>query len=150
MKRYATVILAFTLTVQVIWDILDVFTLHSAPGPDPLGIVIVIVFAVFAVTNRNPRRRWLAVVVRVMMAAEFLLAVADRFGILGPPGSSGTSWGDFPHFIAYTRTMTTFLPAGLAPILAVLATVAEITLATMDGTPLTMDRRSRLRALLAA
>jgi len=67
----------------VSWDLLDAISLHRAPGPDPLGTVIVVVCAVFAVAHCNPRWRWLTVVVRILMATEFLLAVADRFGILG-------------------------------------------------------------------
>ena len=146
MKRYAAIVLAVALAVQVGWDLLDLLLLHREPGPDPLGTVIVIVFAVFALTRSHPRWRWLTVVVRVLMAADFLLAVADRFGIFGPAGTPGTSWGDFPHFIAYTRTMTTFLPAGLAPTLAVLATVAEITL----GLALLLGVRLRLAAIGSA
>ena len=146
MKPYAVVVLAVALVVQVGWDLLDVTSLHRAPGPDPLGTVIVVVCAVFAVAHRNPRWRWLTVVLRILMAAEFLLAVADRFGILGPAGSPGTSWGDFTHFVAYTRSMTTFLPAGLAPTLAVLATVAEITL----GVALLLGVRLRFAALGSA
>ncbi len=61
-------------------------------------------------------------------------------------GSLVTSWGDFAHFVAYTRTMTTFLPAGLAAPLAVLATVAEITL----GVALLLGMRLRLAALGSA
>ena len=146
MKRYAVVVLALALVVQVVWDLLDNLSLHLEPGPDAIGIIIVVVGAAFAVTCRNPRWRWLTVVVRVVMATEFLLAVADRFGIFGPAGSPGTSWGDFTHFVAYTRTMTTFLPAGLASPLAVLATVAEIAL----GVALLLGVRLRLAALGSA
>ena len=146
MKRCAAVVLALALVAQVVWDLLDVVSLHRDPGPDAIGIVILVVSAAFAVTCRNPRWRWLTVVVRLVMATEFLLAVADRFGIFGPPGSAGTSWGDFAHFVAYTRTMTTFLPAGLASPLAVLATIAEITL----GVALLLGLRLRLAALGSA
>ncbi len=63
------------------------------------------------------------------MAADFRLAVADRFGVLGPPGAPGVFLGDFARFVDYTRSVTSFLPGGLAPTLAVLATIAEILLA---------------------
>jgi uncharacterized membrane protein YphA (DoxX/SURF4 family) len=92
------------------------------------------------------RQRWLTVVVRVVMAAEFLLAVADRFGWLGPAGAPGVSWGDFGHFVAYTRSMSTFLPGGTASTLAVLATVAELAL----GLALLVGLRLRLAALASA
>jgi uncharacterized membrane protein YphA (DoxX/SURF4 family) len=55
----------------------------------------------------------------------FLSAVADRFGIWGPPGTAGVSWGDWSHFVAYTAKVNSFLPGVLAPTLAVIATAAE-------------------------
>src|SRR5262249_55933383 len=39
---------------------------------------------------------------RVGLAAAFLSAVADRFGLWGQPGSRGVSWGDMAHFYDYT------------------------------------------------
>src|SRR5258708_2440110 len=87
MKRSAVVVLALALVAQVVWDLLDVVSLHRDPGPDAIGIVIVVVGALFAVTCRNPRWRWMTVLVRLVMATEFLLAVADRFGVFGPAGS---------------------------------------------------------------
>lgn len=60
--------------------------------------------------------------------------------------ASGVSWGDFARFVDYTRSMTTFLPGSLAPTLAVLATVAEVTL----GTALLLGIPLRLSALAAA
>jgi len=33
-----------------------------------------------------------------------LSAVADRFGLWGPPRAANVSWGDWPHFVAYTAT----------------------------------------------
>jgi uncharacterized membrane protein YphA (DoxX/SURF4 family) len=54
--------------------------------------------------------------------------VADRFGLWGPPGATNVSWGDWPRFVAYTAKVNNFLPAALAPELAVLATIAELAL----------------------
>ena len=41
----------------------------------------------------------------------------------------GISWGDFAHFIAYTGQVNSFAPQAIIPTLAVLATIAESTLA---------------------
>ncbi|HEX5402237.1 MAG TPA: DoxX family membrane protein [Pseudonocardiaceae bacterium] len=132
------------LAAQLLWVVLNATLLHREPGEDVLGVLVLAVCAVFAVLHR--KQRWLTVVVRVVMAVEFLLAVADRFGWLGPAGAPGVSWGDFQHFVAYTRSMSTFLPAGLAPTLAVLATVAELTL----GVALLVGFRLRVAALGSA
>src|SRR6516162_7392269 len=65
---------------------------------------------------------------RLALAVTFLSAVADRFGMWGPPGTSGVSWGDWSQFVAYTAKVNSFLPAVLAPTLAVIATAAELVL----------------------
>jgi len=46
----------------------------------------------------------------------------------GGPGSTNVSWGDWSHFVAYTAKVNSFLPQGLAPTLAVMATAAETVL----------------------
>ncbi len=40
------------------------------------------------------------VVLRWALAVTILSAVADRFGLWGPPGTANVSWGDWPHFVA--------------------------------------------------
>ena len=65
---------------------------------------------------------------RWALGVTLLSAVADRFGGWGPPGSANASWGDWPHFVAYTARVNGVLPATLAPALAVVATAAEIVL----------------------
>jgi putative oxidoreductase len=65
---------------------------------------------------------------RLALGATFLSAVADRFGLWGPLGAANASWGDFSHFVAYTAKVNSFLPAILAPGLAVFATMAEFAL----------------------
>src|SRR5262249_15683575 len=62
---------------------------------------------------------------RVGLAAAFLSAVADRFGVWGQPGSRGVSWGDMAHFYDYTAEVNAFLPSTLIPAVAWLATIAE-------------------------
>ena len=72
---------------------------------------------------------WVArLVLRLTLAVTLLSAVADRFGMWGGPGSTNVAWGDWPHFVAYTAKVNSFLPQGLAPTLAVMATAAELVL----------------------
>lgn len=144
MNRFAVTFLWLALAVQATWVVLNSLILHLSPGLDALGVIILVTFTAFAALHR--RWSWLSVVVRVLVAAEFLLAVGDRFGIFGPHGAPGVSWGDFARFVEYTRSITTFLPAGLAPTLATLATVAEILLAAA----LLVGVRLQLAALGAA
>jgi uncharacterized membrane protein YphA (DoxX/SURF4 family) len=70
-----------------------------------------------------------AVFLRLALAAGFLSAVADRFGLWGPPGAPGVSWGGFEPFLAYTGKLLWFLPAGLVPAAGWASTVLEVALA---------------------
>ena len=67
-------------------------------------------------------------VLRWMLGLTLLSAVVDRFGGWGAYGHPNVSWGDWAHFVAYTAKVNGFLPAGLAPTLAMLATAAETVL----------------------
>ncbi len=69
-------------------------------------------------------------IVRIALAAAFISAVADRFGLWGPPGSAGVSWGNLERFNAYVATLNWFLPASLIPVVGWTATIAEVALAT--------------------
>lgn len=69
-------------------------------------------------------KRFAIIYARVALAAAFLSAVAARFGL----------WMDgrahpFANFIRYTGEVNSFLPAATYPTLAVLATIAETTIA---------------------
>src|SRR5271163_1193509 len=70
-----------------------------------------------------------ALALRLALAASFLSAVADRFGICGKSGEPRVSWGDFAHFVVYTERLTSIVPQPLGPSIAWIATVAEIVLA---------------------
>lgn len=144
MRRGAIRLLWFAVAVQAGWLLLNGLVLHRSPGVDVTGGVIWLSVAAFAVLHR----RWpgVTVLVRAVMAADLLLAVADRFGILGQPGAPGVSSGNFARFVDYTHEVAGFLPRGMAPTLAVIATVAEITLATA----LLLGFRLRLAALGSA
>ena len=62
---------------------------------------------------------------RLALGVTLLSAVADRFGIWGPPGGATVTWGDWTHFVAYTAKVNSFLPGAFAPVLAIAATAAE-------------------------
>ena len=70
-------------------------------------------------------------IVRIAVAAGFLSAVADRFGLWGPPGSPLAAWGDFTQFTAYTGKLLFFLPPSLIPFFAWAATIAELVLGVL-------------------
>ena len=66
---------------------------------------------------------------RISLATAFLSAVADRFGVWGPPGSPGVAWGDLARFDAYVAKLNWFVPARLVPVVGWASTVAETGLA---------------------
>jgi len=70
--------------------------------------------------------RSLALYLRVALGVTFLSAVADRFGLWGPPGSAGVAWGEFDNFLAYTASLVPVLPLGGVTVLGWLVTVAEV------------------------
>jgi putative oxidoreductase len=74
----------------------------------------------------SPGFRKLAVLLtRLGLGSAFLSSVADRFGAWGAKGTTGVSWGDFQHFIAYTETMIPYAPTSAVPVIAWVATVFE-------------------------
>jgi uncharacterized membrane protein YphA (DoxX/SURF4 family) len=85
------------------------------------------------------------VFLRFALGSAFLSACADRFGLWGPLGTPNVGWSDFSHFIAYTRELTSMMPASSAPALAWIATAAEITF----GTALILGWKTRIAAFLS-
>ena len=65
---------------------------------------------------------------RVALAAGFLSAVADRFGLWGPAGAANVAWGAWQPFVDYVAKLNWFAPPASTPILAWVATVAEVVL----------------------
>jgi len=63
---------------------------------------------------------------RLALGTGFLLLGLDRLGAWGPNGKPWVSWGDWKHFSAYAHEVMNFLPGQLAEILAIIATIAEI------------------------
>lgn len=68
---------------------------------------------------------------RIALAAGFLSAVADRFGLWGAPGATNVSWGDWRHFVEAVAVLNGFAPKTLVPVIAIAATLAESTLGVM-------------------
>jgi uncharacterized membrane protein YphA (DoxX/SURF4 family) len=65
---------------------------------------------------------------RVALAAGFLSAVADRFGLWGPAGAANVAWGAWQPFVDYVAKLNWFAPPASTPILAWTATAAEVVL----------------------
>ncbi len=66
--------------------------------------------------------RWF---LRLGLAAGFLSAVTDRFGLWGSPGAPNVAWGEWSVFVDYVATLNWFAPAPLIVPLAWAATLAE-------------------------
>lgn len=67
--------------------------------------------------------------VRVALAAAFLSAVTDRFGLWGEPGSEGVVWGSVAQYESYVALLNWFLPAALISPVGWIATILEIAIA---------------------
>jgi uncharacterized membrane protein YphA (DoxX/SURF4 family) len=80
---------------------------------------------------KDPARflRPAAFALRAALALSFLSAVADRFGLWGPPGAPNVAWGNFEAFLQYTHVLLPFVPASLIPLAGWTATVLEVVLA---------------------
>lgn len=83
---------------------------------------------------------------RLAVGCSFLSAVADRFGLWGPPGSEHAVWGDYGHFVAYTGHLNAFAPGAVIPILAGFSTLLEV----VFGIALIFGFYTRLTALGSA
>lgn len=79
--------------------------------------------------SKPPLPKLASISVRIALALSFLSAVADRFGLWGPPGSPNVAWGTFDAFIEYTGLLLWFLPIGLIPFFGWVATITEVVLA---------------------
>lgn len=53
-------------------------------------------------------RRLLLFYARVALGTAFLSAVADRFGLWGPPDATNVAWGDMTRFLAYANRLNWF------------------------------------------
>ena len=66
---------------------------------------------------------------RLALAAGFLSAIADRFGMWGPPGAPNVEWGNWQRFVDYVAKLNWFVPEHAIPALAWAATVGEFAVA---------------------
>ena len=64
------------------------------------------------------------------LAAGFLSAVADRFGIWGAPGTEGVAWGSWVNFLKYTALLNPWAPQSWILIIGTAATALEIIFAS--------------------
>jgi uncharacterized membrane protein YphA (DoxX/SURF4 family) len=81
--------------------------------------------------NPTENRRLLygaTIFARVALAAAFLSAVADRFGLWGPQGAPNVGWGNFESFTAYVHVLAPYLSGALLHVAAWGATAVEILL----------------------
>lgn len=65
---------------------------------------------------------------RVALAASYLSAVADRFGLWGKAGTTGVFWGNFDAFLDYTHILNPWAPRALSNFLGYAVTGIEILL----------------------
>ena len=84
--------------------------------------------------------------VRIALGIAFLSAVADRFGLWGPPGAAHVTWGNLANYNAYVAKLNWFVPAGIIPLVGWIATLAELLL----GIALLVGWQLRWSALLSA
>jgi putative oxidoreductase len=143
MRSIARLSLLVGLCLQIGWL---VWIIESHRAPWSLLIYPIVVTALFAgLMFTNGRWRRLNAILRIVLGLAFLLSVADRFGLMGGPGSPGVSWGNYAHFVAYTQQVNSFLPGSWAPMLGVLATLCE----AIIGNALLLGISTR-KAVLAA
>lgn len=117
---------ALSLAAQI-WYEVHVF--GHEPFTFPYVYRIVLVAGCVLLLLANSRFRLIGAAVRVWIAVDFAYSIADRFGVLGPYGSSGVSWGNWKNFVTYTHVLNGLLPIAAAPFLAVAATFYEAVLA---------------------
>ena len=67
---------------------------------------------------------------RLALAAGFLSAVADRFGMWGPPGAPNVTWGNWQRFVDYVAKLNWFVPEHAISALAWAATLGEFLVAS--------------------
>jgi len=97
----------------------------------------------------NPRwtefAKFSSVFLRLALGISFLSAVADRFGIWGVYGQRNVAWGNYARFVDYTAKLNWFLPAGMIPTVALIATAAE----ALFGLLLVLGWKTRITAFLS-
>jgi thiosulfate dehydrogenase (quinone) large subunit len=93
-------------------------------------------------------RRWsgyATIYLRLALGTAFLSAVADRFGIWGPPGAPHVAWGNFHNFLLYTGKLNPWFPVSWVPAIGWIATLCEIAF----GIALILGFHTRIAASLS-
>lgn len=90
-------------------------------------------------------RNLISIYLRLALGVDFLSAVADRFGLWGPPGAHNVEWGNYSKFVAYTAKVDPFAPARTANTVAGIITALEI----VFGVMLILGFRTRFTAFLS-
>lgn len=86
-----------------------------------------------------------ALYLRLALGTAFLSAVADRFGLWGPPGTPQVAWGNFHGFLLETAKINPWFPAGWMHTVGWVATACE----TVFGIALIIGFRTRIAAFLS-
>lgn len=90
---------------------------------------------------RNPDK-YAVLYLRMALGIGFLSAVADRFGIWGPPGKALVAWGNFQNFLHYTAVLNPWFPSSWIPTVGWIATICE----TLLGIALILGFKTRIAA----
>jgi putative oxidoreductase len=101
------------------------------PGPPALCDLDELKFCerqIFGQKKNNMLKSLPQLYLRLALGAGFFVIGLDRLGAWGPYGKPWVSWGDWSHFSAYAHELMHFLPYNLAEVLAVIATVVEVTM----------------------
>jgi uncharacterized membrane protein YphA (DoxX/SURF4 family) len=91
-------------------------------------------------------RDYASLALRLALGLSFLYSVADRFGVLGPPGTPNVSWGNFSRFAAYVGDLNWYLPHHFVPSLAWIDTAVEVFL----GIALVIGLRLKVVSIVSA
>jgi uncharacterized membrane protein YphA (DoxX/SURF4 family) len=119
-RRFAFALLWLAAIAQVAWMLFHHFRLQESWGSMWYPLTLAVPFLLLALTGG--RIRWIASMLRLPLAFAFLEAVADRLGLLGSSGP-GVAWREF---VDYTAKINPLLPSAVIPVVAVLATICEI------------------------
>jgi uncharacterized membrane protein YphA (DoxX/SURF4 family) len=113
LRRLSLLLLGVALAAQGVWTIWQITTNGFSFDAMWRPLTYSIPFLLVAVTQGNVRA--LNALGRVMIAIAFLLALWSRFS-------------NFSGFIRYTGTVLSFMPDASIPLLAVAATICEVSL----------------------